>query len=59
MRIFRERVSADLRLDVFDLWNQKTWNRPVSQDLANVQQFGIITGAAGNRNMQVGLKLLF
>ncbi len=59
MRIFRERVSADLRLDVFDLWNQKTWNRPVSQDLANVQQFGVITGAAGNRNMQVGLKLLF
>ncbi len=59
MRIFRERISADLRLDVFDLWNQKTWNRPVSQDLANVQQFGVITGAAGNRNMQVGLKLLF
>lgn len=58
-RLFRERVSADLRADMFNLWNQKTWNRPVSQDLANVQQFGIITGAAGNRNMQFGLKLLF
>jgi hypothetical protein len=55
---FKERISADLRLDVFDLFNQKTWSRPVSQDLAN-PQFGVITGAGGNRNMQVGLKLLF
>ena len=54
----RERMSADLRLDVFDLLNQKTWNRPVSPDLAN-PQFGVITGASGNRNMQVGLKFLF
>jgi len=55
---FRERVSADLRLDVFDLWNQKTWNRPSSQDLSSTQ-FGVITGASGNRNMQIGLKLQF
>jgi hypothetical protein len=55
---FTERIRGNLRLDIFDLWNQKTWNRPVSQDLANTQ-FGVITGASGNRNMQVGLKLLF
>jgi len=55
---FKERVSADLRLDVFDLWNQKTWNRPSSQDLSS-NQFGVITGASGNRNMQIGLKLQF
>ncbi|MGH9718908.1 MAG: hypothetical protein ACRD8O_01735, partial [Bryobacteraceae bacterium] len=55
---FRERIHADLRLDVFDLWNQKTWGRPSSQDLAN-SQFGVVTGASGARNMQVGLKIAF
>ena len=55
---FRERVSADLRLDIFDLLNQKTWNRPSSQDLSSTQ-FGVITGASGNRTMQIGLKLQF
>jgi hypothetical protein len=53
-----ESVNLDFRLDIFDLWNQKTWGRPVSQDLAN-PQFGVITGAGGNRNMQAGLKLQF
>jgi hypothetical protein len=55
---FRERIRADLRLDVFDLFNQKTWNRPTTQDLSN-NQFGVITGASGSRNMQVGLKFAF
>ncbi|HYO84076.1 MAG TPA: carboxypeptidase regulatory-like domain-containing protein [Bryobacteraceae bacterium] len=55
---FRENVRADLRVEVFNLLNQKTWNRPVSQDLAHAQ-FGIITGASGNRTMQLGLKLIF
>lgn len=55
---FRESVRADLRVEVFDLFNQKTWNRPVSQDLAN-GQFGVITGASGNRTMQMGIKLVF
>jgi hypothetical protein len=55
---FREKIHADLRLDVFDLWNQKTWARPTSQDLAN-SQFGVITNASGNRNMQLGLKFAF
>jgi hypothetical protein len=55
---FGERIRMDLRGDIFDLWNQKTWNRPTSQDLSNTQ-FGIITGASGNRNVQLGLKLVF
>jgi hypothetical protein len=55
---FREKMHADFRLDVFDLWNQKTWSRPSSQDLAN-SQFGVITNASGNRNMQLGIKFVF
>ena len=55
---FREKMHADLRVEIFDLFNQKTWNRPVSQDLANAQ-FGVITGASGNRSMQMGLKFAF
>lgn len=53
-----EKMHADLRAEVFNLWNQKTWNRPVSPDLANAQ-FGVITGANGNRTMQMGLKFVF
>jgi hypothetical protein len=55
---FSERMHADLRVEVFDLFNQKTWGRPVSQDLAN-GQFGVVTGASGNRTMQMGLKFIF
>ncbi len=55
---FSEKTHADLRVEIFDLFNQKTWNRPVSQDLANAQ-FGAITGAGGNRTMQFGLKFVF
>jgi len=52
-----ERVKADLRFEVFDLFNQKTWANPVS-DLSNTQ-FGIITNANGNRSAQLGLKIVF
>jgi hypothetical protein len=55
---FTEKTHADLRVEIFDLFNQKTWNRPVSQDLANAQ-FGVITGANGTRTMQFGLKFVF
>lgn len=54
----KERIRADLRADIFDLWNQKTWSRPSSQDLASTQ-FGVITNASGNRNIQVGFKVIF
>lgn len=55
---FTEKTRADLKVEIFDLFNQKTWNRPVSPDLANAQ-FGVITGASGNRTMQLGLKFVF
>ncbi|HET8548487.1 MAG TPA: carboxypeptidase regulatory-like domain-containing protein [Bryobacteraceae bacterium] len=53
-----EEATADIKLEIFDLWNQKTWNRPASLDLAN-SQFGVITSASGNRTMQLGLKFVF
>ena len=52
-----ERVKADLRFEVFDLFNQKTWSNPNS-DLSNTQ-FGVITNASGNRSAQLGLKIVF
>src|SRR5262245_498708 len=55
---FSEKVRADLRLEVFDLLNQKTWNRPPILDLAN-PLFGVINGASGNRTMQLGAKIVF
>ncbi|MFN0100605.1 MAG: carboxypeptidase regulatory-like domain-containing protein [Bryobacteraceae bacterium] len=54
----KEKIRADLRVDIFDLFNQKTWGRPSSQDL-NSTQFGVITGANGNRNIQGGVKFIF
>jgi hypothetical protein len=53
-----ERVKADLRLEVFDLFNQKTWSNPTN-DMSNQQLFGTITNASGNRTAQLGLKILF
>jgi len=52
-----ERVRSDLRFEVFDLFNQKTWANPNS-DLSNTQ-FGVITNANGNRSAQLGLKIVF
>lgn len=53
-----ERVKADLRLEVFNLFNQKNWSNPTA-DLSNQQLFGVITNASGNRSMQVALKVIF
>jgi hypothetical protein len=52
-----ERVKTDFRLDIFDLFNQKTWANPVT-DMAN-SQFGVIINANGARSMQLGLKAVF
>jgi len=54
----REKVKMDFRWEIYDIFNLKTWNNPSSADLAN-SQFGIVTGASGNRTMQMGLKFLF
>jgi hypothetical protein len=56
---FSEGMRGELRWEVYDIGNHKTWNRPVSADLANLTQFGVVTGASGNRTMQLGLKLVF
>jgi hypothetical protein len=53
----RESLKANLKLEVFDLFNQKTWGVP-QEDLAN-NQFGVITSANGNRSMQVSLRVVF
>ena len=45
-------------VDIFDLFNQKTWALPASQDLASTQ-FCVITSASGNRNLQVVIKFIF
>ncbi len=52
-----ERVRSDLRFEVFDLFNQKTWSNP-NNDLSNTQ-FGVITNASGSRSAQLGLKIVF
>jgi hypothetical protein len=48
----------NLRWEVYDLLNAKTWNQPLSFDLANTQ-FGKVNNATGNRSMQVALKVVF
>jgi uncharacterized membrane protein len=48
----------NLRIELFDAWNNKTWAVPTSMDLAN-SQFGVVTSAAGNRTGQASLKLVF
>lgn len=55
-RLPGERLSLNLRLEVYDLFNNKTWGDPASLDLANTQ-FGKVTNASGNRTMQLGARL--
>jgi hypothetical protein len=55
-RISGERVTMNLRWEIYDLFNNKTWANPASLDLANTQ-FGKVTNASGNRTMQLGARL--
>jgi hypothetical protein len=54
----REKASLDLRIEIFDAWNNKTWALPTSLDLSN-SQFGVITSATGNRTGQASLRFVF
>ncbi|MGH9631270.1 MAG: hypothetical protein ACRD7E_23440, partial [Bryobacteraceae bacterium] len=54
----KEQARAEIRWEIFDLFNHKTWSLPTSQDLSNTQ-FGRVTNAAGNRTMQLGVKFVF
>jgi hypothetical protein len=49
----------DLRWEIYNIFNLKTWNNPASLDLANQTLFGVVTGASSNRTMQAGLKFVF
>jgi len=54
--LLREHLSMNLRWEIYDLFNNKTWANPASLDLANTQ-FGKVTNASGNRTMQLGARL--
>ena len=58
-KIFRatERLSFDLRWEVFNVLNRPNFNNPVTS--FSSAQFGQITSAGSPRIMQVALKLLF
>jgi hypothetical protein len=51
----KERARAEVRWEAYDLLNAKTWSVP-TLDLSN-PLFGKVTGAAGNRTMQLGLRV--
>jgi hypothetical protein len=55
----KERVRADFRWEIYDLFNMKTWANPQSLDLANTTLFGVVNNANGNRSMQAALKFIF
>ena len=46
----------NVRWEIYDLFNNKTWANPASLDLANTQ-FGKVANASGNRTMQLGARL--
>jgi len=54
----KERARVELRWEMYNLFNHHTWSLPPA-DLSNVQLFGRVTNAAGNRTMQLGLKLVY
>jgi hypothetical protein len=58
-RIFpiKETLKAEFRWESFDLFNHHTWSLP-PLDLSN-SQFGKVTGAFGNRTMQMGMRLIW
>lgn len=53
----RERLKFQLRFETFALFNHANFVNPAST--FGVASFGNITSAAGNRNIQLGAKLLF
>lgn len=55
----KERLHADFRWEIYDLFNMKTWANPQSLDLANTTLFGVVNNANGNRSMQAALKFIF
>ena len=52
-----ERFTLQVRAEGFSVVNTPQWNNP-NTDI-NSSNFGFITGAGGNRQMQLGAKLIF
>ena len=57
-KIFRatERLNVQFRAEAFNLTNSPTWNSP-GTDVTNLSNFGVITSANGQRQVQLALKL--
>ena len=53
----RERMKFQFRFETFGLFNHTNFNNPSAT--FSTGTFGNITGAGGNRNIQLGAKLLF
>ncbi len=53
----RERLKFQLRFETFALFNHTNFMNPAA--VINTSSFGNITSATGNRNIQIGGKLLF
>ncbi|MBI5086906.1 MAG: TonB-dependent receptor, partial [Acidobacteria bacterium] len=52
-----ESVKFQFRFETFALFNHTNFNNPAAT--INTSSFGNITGASGNRNIQLGAKLVF
>lgn len=53
----KERLKAEFRWEAYDLFNNKVWTVPVLE--LSSASFGRVGGAAGNRTMQMALRLIF
>jgi hypothetical protein len=56
-QIVRERVSIQFRAELYGAFNHPQFNEPVTSVTAT--NFGQITGAGGNRQVQLGLRVSF
>ena len=56
-QIVRERISIQFRAELYGAFNHPQFNEPVTSVTAT--NFGQITGAGGNRQIQLGLRVSF
>lgn len=56
----RENLTIRLRADAVNLLNKPIWNAPntTAMNIDSVN-FGVVTGAAGTRNVQLGARIEF
>jgi len=56
-QVIRERINLQFRAELFGVFNNPQFNEPVRNVTAT--NFGQITGAGGNRQVQLGLRMSF